>query len=97
MLRFYLDMSGFLRVTHDRQDATDQGMDVSSACPSATGPDNAAYLGWASADGSVIIGSEVCAGHARFGIFSGGGFTPLPALPNSLPVTTGVLEGTFAW
>jgi len=97
VLRFYLDMSGFLRVTHDRQDATDQGMDVSSACPSATGPDNAAYLGWASADGSVIIGSEVCAGHARFGIFSGAGFTPLPAPPHSPPVTTGILEGTFAW
>jgi hypothetical protein len=72
-------------------------MDVSSECPSATGPDNAAYLGWASADGSVVIGSEVCAGHARFGIFSGGGFTPLPALPVSLPVRAGVLEGTFAW
>jgi hypothetical protein len=88
---------GFLRVTHDSQGATDQGMDVSSACPSLTDPDNAAYLGWASADGSVIIGSEVCAGHARFGIFSGGGFTPLPALPMSLPVQAGVLEGTFAW
>lgn len=88
---------GFLRVTHDSQGATYQGMDASSACPSLTGPDNAAYLGWASADGSVIIGSQVCAGHSRFGIFSGSGFTPLPALPNSLPVTTGVLEGTFAW
>jgi hypothetical protein len=65
--------------------------------PSLTTSDNAAYLGWANADGSVIIGSELCAGHARFGIFSGGGFTPLPALPNSLPVTTGVLEGTLAW
>jgi len=88
---------GFLRVTHDSQGATYQGMDVASACPSPTGSDNAAYLGWASADGSVIIGSEVCAGHARFGIFSSGGFTPLPALPNSLPVPAGALEGTFAW
>ena len=88
---------GFLRVTHDSQGATYQGMGVSSECPRLTAPDNAAYLGWANADGSVIIGSELCAGHARFGIFSGGGFTPLPALPNSLPVTTGVLEGTFAW
>ena len=88
---------GFLRVTHDSQGATYQGMGVSSDCPRLTAPDNAAYLGWANADGSVIIGSELCAGHARFGIFSGGGFTPLPALPNSLPVTTGVLEGTLAW
>lgn len=58
---------------------------------------DAAYLGWASADGSVIIGSEACAGHARFGVFRGGGFTPLPALPMSLPVQAGMLEGTFAW
>lgn len=86
-----------MRVTHDSQDATYQRMDVASECPSPTNPDNAASLGWASADGSVIIGSEVCAGHARFGIFSGGGFTPLPALPISLPVRARVLDGTFAW
>lgn len=88
---------GFLRVTHDSQGATYQGMDVSSACPGLTAPDNGAYLGWASADGSAIIGSEVCAGHARFGIFHDGQFIPLPALPNSLPVPAGVLDGTFAW
>ena len=60
-------------------------------------PDNGAYLGWASADGSVVIGSEVCGGHARFGIFSGSKFTPLPALPNSVPVPDGVMDGTVAW
>jgi hypothetical protein len=49
-----------------------------------------------SADGSVLIGSEVCAGHSRFGVFSGG-FIPLPALPAFLPMTTGILEGTLAW
>lgn len=72
-------------------------MDVASECPSPAAPDNAAYLGWANADSSVIIGSEICAGHARFGIFSGSGFTPLPALPMSLPVRAGVLDGTFPW
>jgi hypothetical protein len=88
---------GFLRVTQGSGGATYQGMDVSSGCPSLTDPDNDAYLGWASADGSVIIGSEVCAGHSRFGIFHGSQFISLPALPVFLPVTTGVLEGTFAW
>jgi len=89
---------GFLRVTHDSQDATYQGMEVASECPSPANPDNTAYLGWANTDGSVIIGSEICAGHARFGIFNGGGgFTPLPALPMSPPGQAGVLDGTFAW
>jgi len=58
---------------------------------------NGAYLGWANADGSVIIGSEVCDGQSRFGIFRGSRFTALPALPVSVPVPAGVLVGTVAW
>ncbi len=33
------------------------GLDSGSGCPSVTPPDNGAYLGWANADGSVVIGS----------------------------------------
>jgi hypothetical protein len=56
-----------------------------------------AYIGWASADGSILIGSQVWDGHSRFGIFRGDRFTPLPALPASTPTPTGVLLGTDAW
>jgi hypothetical protein len=47
-------------------------------CADATSGVTALYQ--AHADGSVIIGSQVWAGHERFGIFRGGNFTPLPAL-----------------
>jgi hypothetical protein len=66
-------------------------------CPSQVQTGDGAYIGWANADGSVIIGSQVWAGHERFGIFRGGNFTPLPALPVSVPVPAGVMDGTGAW
>jgi hypothetical protein len=46
---------------------------------------------------SVVIGSLVWDGHLRFGVFRNGRFTPLPALPVSVPVPTGVLIGTYDW
>jgi hypothetical protein len=88
---------GFLRSTKNSQGGGYWGLDSGSGCPSVTPPDNGAYLGWANADGSVVIGSEVCGGHARFGVFSGSKFTPLPALPHSVPVPDGVMDGTIAW
>jgi hypothetical protein len=39
----------------------------------------------------------VCGGHSRFGVFRGKTFTPLPALPNSLPVPAGVLDDIIGW
>jgi hypothetical protein len=53
-------------------------LDGKSGCSNPQ-PVNGAYLGWASADGSVLIGSQVCDGQSRFGIFRGSHFTPLPA------------------
>jgi len=71
-------------------------LDGKSGCTNPQ-PVNGAYLGWANVDGSVIIGSEVCDGQSRFGIFRGSRFTALPALPASVPVPAGVLVGTVAW
>jgi hypothetical protein len=88
---------GFLLSTKNSQGDGFLGLDSGSACPGLSPPDNGAYLGWASADGSVVIGSEVCGGHARFGVFAGSQFTPLPAPPDSLPVPAGVMDGTVAW
>lgn len=88
---------GFLRSTQNSQGGGFTGLESGSGCPSVSPPANGAYLGWASADGSVVIGSEVCGGHARFGVFSGNKFTSLPALPHSVPMPDGVLDGTVAW
>lgn len=88
---------GFLRATTNAQGASYLGLDGGADCVSQGQSLNGAYLGWANADSSALIGSLVCAGHARFGIFHGSKFTPLPALPVSLPLPTGVMEGTVAW
>ena len=69
-------------------------------CPSQAKTGDGAYIGWASADGSYLIGSLVWNGHSRFGIFTsvnGFHFTPLPALPPSMPTPAGILDGTDAW
>jgi hypothetical protein len=73
------------------------GLHSGSYCSSQAEPGTGAYIGWASADGSEVIGSQVCGRQSRFGIFRGSTFTPLPALPNSLPVPAGVMDGTIAW
>ena len=88
---------GFMRTTHDSRGGSYLGLDTGSDCPSQAKPGNGAYIGWANADGSEVIGSQVCAGQSRFGIFRGSKFTPLPALPASLPAPAGVLDGTVAW
>jgi hypothetical protein len=69
----------------------------SSYCSAQAEPVSGAYIGWANTDGSEVLGSQVCGRQSRFGIFRGSTFTPLPALPNSLPVAAGVMEGTVAW
>lgn len=66
-------------------------------CTATSGDSDGAYLGWANADGSVLIGSQRWDGHLRFGLFRDGRFTALPALPVSVPVATGVLIGTYDW
>jgi hypothetical protein len=91
------DSIGFLRATHNGQGGSFLGLDNGSDCPSQAEPGTGAYLGWANADGSAVIGSQVCAGHSRFGIFYGSTFTPLPALPESMPASAGVMYGTVAW
>jgi hypothetical protein len=88
---------GFFQQFPDGQGGTESELlDGKSGCTNPQ-PVNGAYLGWANADGSVIIGSEVCDGQSRFGIFRGSHFTALPALPDSVPVAAGVLVGTVAW
>ncbi|HEY1820805.1 MAG TPA: hypothetical protein VGG83_12830 [Trebonia sp.] len=88
---------GFLRATHTGRGDSYMGLDSGSACNSRAEPVNGAYLGWSNPDGSEVLGSLVCGGHSRFGIFRGSKFTPLPALPDSRPVPAGVPDGTFAW
>ncbi|MGH3262807.1 MAG: hypothetical protein ACRDNS_12495 [Trebonia sp.] len=73
------------------------GLSAESVCSATPEPANAAYLGWANGDGSEVIGSQVCGGHVRFGLFHGAAFTPLPALPTSVPTGSGVMIGTDAW
>jgi hypothetical protein len=68
-----------------------------AVCTAQVQPADGAYIAWANADGSVVIGSQAWDGHSRFGIFKGNAFTPLPQLPPSLPVPTGILDGTDAW
>jgi hypothetical protein len=88
---------GFLRATHTAGGGSYEGLDIGAACDSKPEPVNGAYLGWSNPDGSEVLGSLVCGGRSRFGIFRGRTFTPLPAPPNSVPVPTGVLDGTLAW
>jgi hypothetical protein len=71
--------------------------DFETECAAQAGDYDGAYLGWANADGSVVIGLELWDGHLRFGVFRLGRFTSLPALPTSVPVPPGVLIGTYDW
>jgi hypothetical protein len=73
------------------------GLHSGSYCSAQAEPVSGAYIGWANTDGSEVLGSQVCGRQSRFGIFRGSTFTPLPALPNSLPVPAGVMDGTIAW
>jgi hypothetical protein len=88
---------GFLRATNTIGGGSYMGLDIGSACDSRAEPVNGAYLGWSNSDGSEVLGSLVCGGHSRFGVFRGKTFTPLPALPHSLPLPAGVLDGIIAW
>lgn len=91
-------MVGFLKQTLDSQGYGYTGLTASETeCPATAQTGDGAYLGWSNADASVVIGSLVSDGHARFGIFRGQRFTPLPKLPVSVPVPAGMLVGTVAW
>ena len=72
-------------------------LDFEAECSTHVSYPDGAYIGWANADASVVIGSLVWDGHVRFGLFRNGRFTALPALPVSVPVPTGVLIGTYDW
>ena len=73
---------GFLKETKDGQGGVPTSLvDFEPECSAKAGYPDGAYIGWANADGSVVIGSQVWDGHVRFGLFRDGGFTPLPALP----------------
>jgi hypothetical protein len=87
--------AGFLRQTPYGQGGSEtEVVDRVSGCSDQAQPGEGAYIGWANADGSVVIGSFVCGQRSRFGVFRGNGFAPLPASP---PLTSGVLYGTDAW
>jgi hypothetical protein len=82
---------GFLQETKGGQGGVPMMLDdFETDCPAQSGDSDGAYIGWANADGSVVIGSLVWDGRLRFGVFRNGRFTPLPALPVSVPVPTGV-------
>jgi len=89
---------GFLQETKgdQRHVAANLG-DIETECSDRAGYPDGAYIGWANADGSVVIGSLLWSGHVRFGLFRDGQFSPLPALPTSVPVPTGILIGTYDW
>jgi hypothetical protein len=88
---------GFLQETTGDQGGVGALADLEPECPAQAGDTDGAYIGWASADGSTVIGSLVWDAHVRFGMFRDGRFTPLPALPVSVPVSTGILIGTYDW
>ena len=89
---------GFLEETKDGQGGVPTSLvDFEPECSAKAGYPDGAYIGWANADASVVIGSQLWDGHVRFGLFRDGQFTPLPALPVSVPVPTGVLIGTYDW
>jgi hypothetical protein len=96
-------LSQLLNIGFDQATANSQGggamlfLAPEPECPSQVQLGDGAYIGWANADGSVIIGAQVWAGHERFGIFRGSHFTPLPALPASMTVASGATVGTLAW
>ena len=87
---------GFLRSYGNSHEGV-EGLESGSYCAATAEPVSGAYIGWASTDGSEVIGSQVCGRQSRFGIFRGSTFTPLPALPSSLPLPAGVMDGTVAW
>jgi hypothetical protein len=90
--------AGFLREAPYGQGGSEtEVLDRVSGCSDQPQPGEGAYLDWANADGSVLIGSFVCDKQSRFGAFRGNGFAPLPALPASPPLSSGVPYGTVAW
>jgi hypothetical protein len=88
---------GFLEETESGLIGLGNLLDGEPECSSQDSYPDGAYIGWANADGSIVVGSEVWDGHVRFGVFRAGRFTALPALPVSVPVPTGVLIGTDDW
>jgi len=89
---------GFLEETKDAHGDVESSLaDFETECSAYAAYPDGAYIGWSNADASVVIGSLVWDGHLRFGLFRDGRFTPLPALPVSVPVPTGVLIGTYDW
>jgi hypothetical protein len=90
---------GFVREIVSAQGSghTPQLLGSVADCGGQGAPASGAYIGWASADGSTMIGSLVWDGNSRFGVFRDGRFTPLPPLPVSMPVGAGVLIGADAW
>jgi hypothetical protein len=90
--------AGYLRQAPYGQGGSEtELLDRTSGCPGQARPGDGAYLDWANADGSVLIGSFACGGQSRFGAFRSNGFAPLPALPPSLPLISGVPYGAVAW
>ena len=90
---------GFVFQKQFRDGSSLRGM--SAGAPLKTtkaGPEDGAYLGWANADGTVVIGTTIADGKTRFGIFRNGRFSALPALPGAgALVPAGVLYGADVW
>lgn len=89
---------GFLESTEDGQGMSYLGLTAGETeCPVTAQAGDGAYINWSNADGSVLVGSLAWDGHARFGIFRGSRFTPLPALLIAVPEPAGAPTGIVAW
>ena len=89
---------GFLESTEDGLGDSYLGLTAGETeCPATAQAGDGAYIGWSNADGSVLVGSLAWDGRARFGIFRGSRFTPLPALLVAVPEPAGVPVGLVAW
>ena len=67
----------------------DKLVDFEPECSAQAGNTDGAYIGWANADGSVVIGSQVWDGHVRFGLFRDGRFTRSRPLQCRCPYRAG--------
>lgn len=89
---------GFLESTADGLGESYLGLTAGETeCPATAQAGDGAYIGWSNADGSVLVGSLAWDGRARFGIFRGSRFTPLPALLVAVPEPAGAPAGMVAW
>ena len=73
------------------------GLASGSSAPPRAGRSTAPTSAGQTPMGSEVCGSGMAGGHGRYLGSSCSTFTPLPALPDSVPVPAGVMDGNVAW